>query len=104
MVKMNLYAVIRYKNQECWSNMAQGVHIIAREENKLVWNEKFTFNAMYPGSEDHKYELTFHIMDKHNLSDEMRKVELRQGKYRVVLPDRTYVGEICVVVNFTLNV
>ena len=32
---------------------------------------------------------------------EMGKAELRQGKYRVVLPDKTSAGEICVEVNFT---
>ena len=30
------------------SFITKGVHRIAREENKFVWNEKFTFNAKYP--------------------------------------------------------
>ena len=30
------------------SFITKGVHIIAREENKFVWNEKFTFDAKYP--------------------------------------------------------
>ncbi|KAK9985275.1 hypothetical protein SO802_030226 [Lithocarpus litseifolius] len=117
LVKMNPYVVIRYGNQECKSSVARG------EGNKPVWNEKFTFNAEYPGGEDHKYKLTFHIMDKHKISDdafvgettiyvkdvvslgvETGKAELRRGKYRVVLPDKTYAGEICVAVNFTSNV
>ena len=32
------------------------------------WNEKFTFNAEYPGGEHHKYKLILRIMDKHKLS------------------------------------
>jgi hypothetical protein len=44
---------------------------IAGEGKKRVWNEKLTFNADYPGGEDHKYKLTFHIMDKHKTSHDV---------------------------------
>ncbi|XP_059428653.1 16 kDa phloem protein 1-like [Corylus avellana] len=114
LAKMNPYVVIRYGNQECTSSVARG------EGKKRVWNEKLTFNAEYPGGEDHKYKLTFQIMDNHKTSHhvfvgettiyvkdvvslgvETGKAELRRGKYRVVLPDNTYSGEICVAVTFT---
>ena len=42
-----------------------------------------------------------YVEDVVSFGVEMGKAELRQGKYRVVLPDKTSAGEICVEVNFT---
>ncbi|KAB1224117.1 Elicitor-responsive protein 1 [Morella rubra] len=92
--KMNPYLVMRYGNQECTSDLARG------EGKKRVWNEKFTFKAEYPGDEDHK----IYLKDVVSLGVETGKMELRRGKYRVVLPDKTYSGEICVGVTCTANV
>ncbi|PQQ09978.1 elicitor-responsive protein 1-like [Prunus yedoensis var. nudiflora] len=81
-----------------------------------VWNEKFRFDAEYHDGEDHKYMLLFRIMDTRKLLDhdvfvgeskmyvkdviasgtEKGKAELGVAKYRVVLQDKTYAGEISV--------
>ncbi|KAL7169906.1 hypothetical protein ACSBR2_034868 [Camellia fascicularis] len=120
-IKMRPYVVIQYENQESTSCVAE-----QGEGRKLVWNEKMTFNVEYPVPgvhEDQTYKLILRIMDKHKLSDdnlvgeitiyikdvlsfgaEKGKAELRPQKYRVVLPDKTYSGEISVAVTFTLNV
>lgn len=45
-----------------------------------------------------------YIKDVLSLGAEKGKEELKAQKYRVVLPDNTYSGEISVAVTFTLNV
>ncbi|KAE9455594.1 hypothetical protein C3L33_12496, partial [Rhododendron williamsianum] len=94
------------------------------EEKKLEWNETITFDVEYdPDAEDQPYKLVLQIFDKHKISEdnlvgestiyikdvlslgaEKGKEELKAQKYRVVLPDNTYSGEISVAVTFTLNV
>ncbi|RVW33803.1 16 kDa phloem protein 1-like [Vitis riparia] len=115
LVKMDPYVLIQYGNQVRWSSVAKG--------RNPEWNEKFTFNAEYPGGEHHKYKLILRIMDKHKLSCiddfigqttiyvkdlvsmgvEMGQAHLRPTKYRVVLPNQSYAGEISVAVAFTLD-
>lgn len=116
-VKMNTYVVIEYGNQKHTSSVAKG------KGTKPVWNEKFKFKAEYPGGEDHKYMLHFRIMNTHKILDhdefvgqstiyvkdlialgtETGKAELRSAKYRVVLQDKTYAGEISVALSFSKN-
>ncbi|KAE8099384.1 hypothetical protein FH972_017369 [Carpinus fangiana] len=45
-----------------------------------------------------------YVKDVVSLGVETGKAELRRGKYRVVLPDKTYSGEICVAATFTHSV
>jgi NurA-like 5'-3' nuclease len=45
-----------------------------------------------------------YVKDVVSFGVETGKAELRHGKYRVVLPDKTYSGEISVAVTFTHNV
>uniref|UniRef100_A0A7N0RII5 C2 domain-containing protein n=1 Tax=Kalanchoe fedtschenkoi TaxID=63787 RepID=A0A7N0RII5_KALFE len=87
-----------------------------------VWNERLMLRAEYPSDdESHKYKLVIKIMDrrKHSpdaplgetkiylqdlVSDgvELGIAEMRLQKYRVVLADRRYYGEISVAVSFTV--
>ncbi|XP_008240867.1 PREDICTED: elicitor-responsive protein 1-like [Prunus mume] len=116
-VKMNPYVVIQYGNQKHTSTIAKG------QGTKPVWNEKFRFDAEYSDGKDHKYMLLFRIMDTQKLLDhdvfigeskmyvkdviasgtEKGKAELGVAKYRVVLQDKTFAGEISVALAFTLN-
>ncbi|KAL6142115.1 hypothetical protein ACLB2K_060398 [Fragaria x ananassa] len=116
-VKMNTYVVIEYGNQKHTSCVAKG------KGTKPVWNETFKLKAEYPGGEDHKYMLHFRIMNTHKILDhdvfvgqstiyvkdliasgmDKGKAELRSAKYRVVLQDKTYAGEICVALSFSIN-
>ncbi|KAL6138735.1 hypothetical protein ACLB2K_064014 [Fragaria x ananassa] len=116
-VKMNTYVVIEYGNQKQRSCVAKGMG------TKPVWNETFKLKAEYPGGGDHKYMLHFRIMNTHKILDhdvfvgqstiyvkdliasgmDKGKAELRSAKYRVVLQDKTYAGEICVALSFSIN-
>ncbi|KAH7843018.1 hypothetical protein Vadar_011820 [Vaccinium darrowii] len=120
-IKMCPYVVIHYGDQETTSRVADRKK---GEGKKLEWNETFTFDAEYnPGVEDQPYKLVLQIFDKHKISEnnlvgettiyikdvmslgaEKGEAELRTQKYRVVLPDNTYSGEISVGVTFTLDV
>ncbi|XP_024188288.1 16 kDa phloem protein 1-like [Rosa chinensis] len=117
-VKMNTYVVIEYGNQKHTSCVAKG------KGTKPVWNETFRFEAEYPGGdENHKYMLHFRIMNTHKILDhdvfvgqstiyvkdlialgtDRGNAELRSAKYRVVLQDKTYAGEISVALSFSIN-
>ncbi|KAG5553934.1 hypothetical protein RHGRI_011710 [Rhododendron griersonianum] len=120
-IKMYPYVVIHYGDQESTSRVADRKK---GEEKKLEWNETITFDVEYdPDAEDQPYKLVLQIFDKHKISEdnlvgestiyikdvlslgaEKGKEELKAQKYRVVLPDNTYSGEISVAVTFTLNV
>ncbi|KAF8402923.1 hypothetical protein HHK36_011015 [Tetracentron sinense] len=115
--KMDPYVLVRFGNEERKSSIALG------QGRNPIWNEKFNFRAEYPGGEDPKYKLVLRIMDKDKFSDddfigettiylkdvlslgvETGKAELQRRKYRVVLGNKSYAGEICVAVNFTRQV
>ncbi|GMH26456.1 hypothetical protein Nepgr_028299 [Nepenthes gracilis] len=116
LAKMDPFVIIQYGNQEHRSSVTKG------EGRNPVWNENFTFNVDYPGDAVHKYKLIFHIMDKHthspddldgqttiylkdviSLGVEKGEMKLEPRKYRVVLPNQKYAGEITVGITFTLN-
>ncbi|XP_050383292.1 16 kDa phloem protein 1-like [Argentina anserina] len=116
-VKMNTYVVIEYGNQRQTSSVAKG------QGTKPVWNETFKFKAEYPGGEENKYMLHLRIMNTHKILDDdvfvgqstifvknliasgtdTGKAGLRSAKYRVVLQDQTYAGEISVALSFSVN-
>ncbi|KAK3038509.1 hypothetical protein RJ639_029309 [Escallonia herrerae] len=109
------YVFVQHGSQEHISSVAE------EEGKKHVWNEKFKFNVDYPGGQDHPEDkLIFRVMDKHKISEdefvgeatiyikevllegmERGKFELQSRKYRVVAPDTTYTGQICVAITFT---
>ncbi|KAL8167895.1 hypothetical protein V2J09_009394 [Rumex salicifolius] len=116
LAKMDPYVIIRYGNQECTSSVAKG------QGKNPVWKERFRFDVDFPTDQSHKYKLKFWIMDKHKYScddfdgeaevyvkdvimEGMEKgtAELKQGKYRVVLQDKRYAGEISVGVQFAVD-
>ncbi|GFQ01981.1 elicitor-responsive protein 1 [Phtheirospermum japonicum] len=114
---MDPYVVIQYKNQKYTSKTARG------QGNKPVWNEEFKFSVEYP-TRDQNYELILEIMDRDTFTHddylgqttidlkglfeegvEKGKADLgSHEKYRVVLTDGTYNGEIQVGINFTAKV
>ncbi|OVA05932.1 C2 calcium-dependent membrane targeting [Macleaya cordata] len=116
--KMDPYVLIRYKNHERKSSVARGAG------SNPVWNEKFNFRVQYPGADDDdQYKLILRIMDEDtfsaddfigeaviyvtdviSLGAEKGTAELRPTKYRVVLPNKSYHGEIRVGVTFTKKV
>ncbi|KAL9676143.1 hypothetical protein QQ045_004356 [Rhodiola kirilowii] len=110
------YVVVQYRGQERRSSVAKG----AGEE--ATWNERFTFRAEYPGSGHGHYKLSFRIMDKDTFSSddflgessiyvedllamgvENGAAEMHPQRYRVVLADRSYSGQIRVGLTFTLK-
>ncbi|GAB2230148.1 hypothetical protein Drorol1_Dr00014405 [Drosera rotundifolia] len=112
--KMSPYLIVQYGNQERKSSVAKG-----RGTNP-EWNETIEFDVDYPRDSVHKYKLVFMIMDKHKCcADEFNgetkvyledvislgmkngKMEIHPMKYRVVLPNKKYAGEIKVGVTFT---
>ncbi|KAK6943647.1 C2 domain [Dillenia turbinata] len=114
--KSNAYIVIHYGTQQHQTSVVRG------EGRNPEWNEKFSFRTEYPASDDHDYKLVFRIMDKHHLGKdkfvgettiyvkdilsmgaETSKVELHHQKYRIELEDKSFAGEICVSLNFTLD-
>ncbi|OVA05933.1 C2 calcium-dependent membrane targeting [Macleaya cordata] len=113
--KMDPYVLIHYGNQMRKST-------IAREQGRApVWNQKFTFDVEY--KEHQQYKLNFVIMDKDTFSKddyvgeatiyvtdvvslgvEKGTSELKPAKYRVVLHNKKYYGEIRVGISFTRKV
>ncbi|XP_010264438.1 PREDICTED: elicitor-responsive protein 1-like [Nelumbo nucifera] len=115
--KMDPYVVIKYGKEERKSSVAR------RQGRNPVWNEKFTFKAEYPGKVVGPHKLTLTVMDKDtftaddfvgestiyikdvlSLGIDVGKAELPPRKYRLVLADKTYEGEIRVGVSFTKKV
>ncbi|CAI9768315.1 unnamed protein product [Fraxinus pennsylvanica] len=111
--KIDPYVLLQYRNQECKSSIAKG------QGRNPIWNEKFEFRVDYPVA-DEQYKLVLKIMDHDTftaddylgqatiyvkelieLGLEKGKAELHPQKYRVVLTDKTYHGEIQVGVTFT---
>ncbi|KAI3935583.1 hypothetical protein MKW92_031826 [Papaver armeniacum] len=115
--KMDPYVIIQFGNQKRKST-------VARDDGKApLWNEKFTFDVEYPDNirdEHHQYKLNLTIMDKDrfsrddfvgestiyvtdvlSLGAENGTSEVRTSKYRVVLHNKTYYGEIRVGISFT---
>ncbi|GAB2272527.1 hypothetical protein Dimus_007350 [Dionaea muscipula] len=114
--KMSPYVIVRYGNQEHRSSVAKG------QGRNPEWNETIEFQVDYPGDSVYKYKLVFLIMDKHkccpdevngetkvyledaiSLGMENKKLEIHPSKYRVVLPNKKYAGEINVGITFTSN-
>ncbi|KAF9597134.1 hypothetical protein IFM89_015963 [Coptis chinensis] len=115
--KMDPYVLIQYGNQERKSK-------VAREQGKNpVWNEKLTFKVEYPMGATDQHKITFRIMDKDTFSADdfvgeseiyakdvvsigMEKgtSQLPPSKYRVVLANMKYYGEIRVGVTFTRTI
>ncbi|KAI3470740.1 hypothetical protein Pfo_027403 [Paulownia fortunei] len=113
--KMDPYVVIQYENQEHTSSTARG------QGSRPVWNEEFKFRVEYPAplGDDPTYKLFLQIMDRDTFTRddylgqttiylkelfkrgaENGKAELGIQKYRVVLNDLTYHGEIKVGITF----
>ncbi|XP_010256916.1 PREDICTED: elicitor-responsive protein 1-like [Nelumbo nucifera] len=108
--KMDPYVLIKFGNEERKSSVAKG------QGKKPVWNEKFNFKAEYPG----QHKVIFRVMDKDTFSAddfigestiyikdllsqgvEVGKSELPLSKYRLVLDDLNYSGEIRIGITFT---
>ncbi|PIN03816.1 putative Ca2+-dependent phospholipid-binding protein [Handroanthus impetiginosus] len=124
--KIDPYVVIKYRNQEHTSAIAEG------QGTSPMWNEKFKFSVDYPISQGdnindpnyhNNYKLFLQIMDRDTFTSddylgkatiylkelfevgfEEGKADLGIQKYRVVLSDRTYHGEIRVGITFTVQV
>ncbi|KAI3888186.1 hypothetical protein MKX03_020584 [Papaver bracteatum] len=97
--KMDPYVIIQFGNQKRKSTVARG------EGKTPMWNEKFTFDVEYPDNikdEHHQYKLNLIIMDKDRFSrdDFNGRSEIIATKYRVVLHNKTYFGEIRVGISF----
>ncbi|KAI3888177.1 hypothetical protein MKX03_020575 [Papaver bracteatum] len=110
--KMDPYVIIQFGNQKRQSTVAR------RQGKAPVWKEKFTFDVEYPDNirdEHHQYKLNLTVMDRDRFSrDDFIYVtdvlslgvengtsEIRASKYRVVLHNKTYYGEIRVGISFT---
>ncbi|KAL6519016.1 hypothetical protein OROHE_017440 [Orobanche hederae] len=127
--KVDPYVVIQYKNQEQKStcsgrsqNFKFQMHFclcLPGQSISPVWNEKFQFNVEFPGG-DEQHKLLLKIMDHGTFNDDDNlgiatiylkelfeqgmvngRIELHTQKYRVVLSDQTYHGEISVGITFT---
>ncbi|KAF6162492.1 hypothetical protein GIB67_026330 [Kingdonia uniflora] len=115
--KMDPYVLIHFGNEERKSKVARW------QGGNPVWNEKFTFEAEYPGEKNDLYKLTFKIMDEDTLTGgdfvgesviyvkdvislgvEEGTIELPTAKYSVVLQDKRYYGDIRVGVKFIRKV
>ncbi|MCL7025032.1 hypothetical protein MKW94_023218 [Papaver nudicaule] len=115
--KMDPYVVIQFGNQKRKSTVARG------DGKAALWNEKFTFDVEYPDNikdEHQQYKLNITIMDKDRFSRDdfvgestiyvtdvlslgvkNGTSDIRTSKYRVVLQNKTYSGEIRMGVSFT---
>ncbi|EYU33217.1 hypothetical protein ABFS82_06G145600 [Erythranthe guttata] len=116
--RIDPYVVIQYGNEEHISKIAHG------QGSKPEWNERFKFKVHYPADagddNQRKYKLFLQIMDHDRftrddylgqttiyvkelleLGVENGKAELGTQKYRVVLKDGTYYGEIRVGISFS---
>ncbi|XP_057789146.1 elicitor-responsive protein 1 [Salvia miltiorrhiza] len=117
--KIDPYVVIQYRNEEYTSTTAKG------QGRRLVWNEEFKFKVEFPaldGSDDYQnnYKLflrifnrdtcrkddflghsTIHVKDLIEIGLEKGKADLGTQKFRVILNDLSYHGEIQVAITFT---
>ncbi|CAA6654989.1 unnamed protein product [Spirodela intermedia] len=114
--RMDPYVILRYMGQERKSR------VLREGGSNPTWNETFTFQAEYPAP-DHQHNLVLKIMDEDtfsaddfagaatiNVGDllqlgaEKGSAELPPHRYRVVLADRSYQGDIRVGVSFKRKV
>ncbi|CAA6654990.1 unnamed protein product [Spirodela intermedia] len=114
--RMDPYVILRYMGQERKSR------VLREGGSNPTWNEMFTFQAEYP-SPDNQHNLVLKIMDEDtfsaddfagaatiNVGDllqlgaEKGSAELPPHRYRVVLADRSYQGDIRVGVSFKRKV
>ncbi|CAA7389703.1 unnamed protein product [Spirodela intermedia] len=114
--RMDPYVILRYMGQERKSR------VLREGGSNPTWNETFTFQAEYP-SPDNQHNLVLKIMDEDtfsaddfagaatiNVGDlvqlgaEKGSAELPPHRYRVVLADRSYQGDIRVGVSFKRKV
>ncbi|PIN03818.1 putative Ca2+-dependent phospholipid-binding protein [Handroanthus impetiginosus] len=123
--KIDPYVVIKYRNQEHTSAIAEG------QGTSPMWNEKFKFSVDYPisqgdnindpnyysnyklflqimdgdtfTSDDYLGKATIYLKELFEIGVEEGKADLGIQKYRVVLSDRTYHGEIRVGITFTVQ-
>uniref|UniRef100_A0A7N0V484 C2 domain-containing protein n=1 Tax=Kalanchoe fedtschenkoi TaxID=63787 RepID=A0A7N0V484_KALFE len=114
--KSDPYVVVKYGGHERKSSVARGAGKAPK------WNERLTFKAEYPGSSGHgHHKLTLRIMDKDFFSSDDfvgetsiyvedllamgvengSPAEMHPQRYRVVLADKSYCGQIQVGVTFT---
>ncbi|KAL7147948.1 hypothetical protein ABFS83_06G144900 [Erythranthe nasuta] len=117
--KVDPYVVIQYGNEEHTSKIVHG------QGSNPGWNERFKFKAQYPadaGDDDQrKYRLFLRLMDHDTftrddylghttiyvkelleLGVENGKADLGTHKYRIILKDGSYHGEIQVGVTFSI--
>ncbi|MGD7201708.1 hypothetical protein, partial [Ralstonia pseudosolanacearum] len=111
--KMNTYVLIQYGTQQQQSKVSQGTG------GTVKWNESFKFNLEYPAGPKDQHKITFKIMDKDrftkddfvgeavvyakdvvSLGLEKGEAHLEPAKYRVVLANKNYYGEIKTGVTF----
>ncbi|KAL2926631.1 Elicitor-responsive protein 1 [Bienertia sinuspersici] len=111
--KIDPYVLVKYKGQERKTDVARG------QGSNPEWNQKFIFNAEYPGSggdyqiilkimdhdtfssDDFIGETTIHVEDLLALGMENDSYEMNPSKFRVIGIDQKYTGEIKVAVKFT---
>ncbi|XP_072998148.1 elicitor-responsive protein 1 isoform X3 [Typha latifolia] len=110
--KIDPYVLIQYRSQERKSSIARG------QGRNPSWNETFKFQVNSPGA-NHQHKLVLKIMDHDTFTSDdyigeaaitvtdiialgMEKGMMEQHpcKYRVVLGDGTYYGEIQVGITF----
>ncbi|KAL5710776.1 hypothetical protein ACHQM5_021301 [Ranunculus cassubicifolius] len=111
--KMDPYVVVNYGNQERKTRVARG------QGKSPIWNETLTFTMDRPSRANDQHKISFRIMDKDTFSaddfvgdavmyvKDVISLGLEQGtahlppsKYRVVLKNQNYYGEIQVGVTF----
>ncbi|XP_072998147.1 elicitor-responsive protein 1 isoform X2 [Typha latifolia] len=114
--KIDPYVLIQYRSQERKSSIARG------QGRNPSWNETFKFQVNSPGA-NHQHKLVLKIMDHDTFTSDdyigeaaitvtdiialgMEKGMMEQHpcKYRVVLGDGTYYGEIQVGITFKAQV
>lgn len=116
--KVDPYVLIQYRGQEHKSKIARG------QGGSPTWNETFRFLVRSPAAADHhqqqQHKVTLRVMDHDTFTAddflgeatifvgdviargvEEGAAELQTAKYRVVLADRRYCGEIRASVTFT---
>ncbi|XP_042014101.1 16 kDa phloem protein 1-like [Salvia splendens] len=120
--RIDPYVVIQYRDEEYTSTTAKG------QGRKPVWNEEFKFRVEFPsldGSDDNQnnYKLNLRVFDHDTCSNddflgqstiyvkdliaiglEKGKADFGTQKFRVILNDLSYQGEIQVAITFTAKV
>ncbi|KAL5710777.1 hypothetical protein ACHQM5_021302 [Ranunculus cassubicifolius] len=112
--KIDPYVVVRYGNQE------RKTRVLREQGSNPMWNETLTFMLDHPARVNDQHKISFRIMDKDTFSSddfvgdavmyakdiitlglEKGVAHLPPSKYRVVLNNQDYYGEIQVGVTFT---